>query len=299
VSVVRDPAGRTLVLRHGAYRAEVVTVGAGLRSLTYDGLDLVAGYPAGAMSPDYRGWTLMPWPNRVGGGRYDFGGATHQLAITEVARGNALHGLVGWVPWTVQRSDDARASLRYPLPPQDGYPFALDLAVDYELGEDGLHVTLAATNAGHAAAPYGGGHHPYLTLGRRVDDLVLTLPAAGWCPMDERGLPSPAQPVDETPYDFRTPRQVGDTVLDHPFGGLTGRVVSLLDPEAGREVRLTLGDGFGWLHVFSGDTHGDAARTALAVEPMTCPPDAFRSGIDLVVLDPGATHRASFTITGS
>ena len=297
---VRDPAGQTLLLSHDSYVAEVVTVGAGLRSLTHDGVDLVAGYPAGTICTDYRGWVMMPWPNRVGGGAYAFGGTTHQLPLTEVKHGNALHGLVGWVPWTVSSYDDGRASLYYELPPQTGYPFALDLAVTYELGADGLRVTLAARNVGAEAAPYGTGHHPYLTLGRPVDDLVLTVPATTYCAMDDRGLPSAARPVDGTAYDFRVPRPVGGLVLDHPFGGLTDTVVSVSDPGSGRGIRLALEEGFDWVHLFSCDPHVPA-RQALAIEPMTCPPDAFRSGVDLVVLEPGETHRAAFTlaVTGS
>ena len=50
--------------------------------------------------------------------------------------------------------------------------------------------------------------------------------------------------------------------------------------------------------MFTADSH-DAARQAVAIEPMTCPPDAFNTGTDLVVLEPGETHGAAFTITGS
>jgi aldose 1-epimerase len=297
---VRDPAGQTLLLSRDTYRAEVVTVGAGLRSLTHDGADLVAGYPAGTICTQYRGWVLMPWPNRVGDGAYEFAGASLQLPLSEVAGGNALHGLVGWVPWTVTSYDDSRATLRYEMPPQAGYPFSLDLAVTYELGAAGLRVTLAAHNVGDGPAPYGTGHHPYFTLGRTVDDLVLSLPATTYCPMDGRGLPGAAEPVAGTPYDFRAPRAVGDTVLDHPFGGLTDTVVSVTDPGSGRGIELTLGDGFDWVHLFSCDPH-DPPRQALAIEPMTCPPDAFRTGVDLLVLRPGETHRVSYTVaaTGS
>jgi aldose 1-epimerase len=297
---VRDPAGQTLLLSRDTYRAEVVTVGAGLRALTHDGADLVAGYPAGTICTQYRGWVLMPWPNRVGDGAYEFAGASLQLSLSEVASGNALHGLVGWVPWTVTSYDGSRATLRYEMPPQAGYPFSLDLAVTYELGAAGLRVTLGARNVGDGPAPYGTGHHPYFTLGRAVDDLVLSVPATTYCRMDGRGLPGAAEPVAGTPYDFRAPRAVGDTVLDHPFGGLTDTVVSVVDPESGRGIELTLGDGFDWVHLFSCDPH-DPPRQALAIEPMTCPPDAFRTGVDLLVLQPGETHRVSYTVaaTGS
>lgn len=294
-----DPAGETLSLSHGPFRADVVTVGAGLRSLTLDGHDLVAGYPPGTMCADYRGAVLMPWPNRVGDGAYEFGGVTHQLALTEPEHHNALHGLTSWVAWTVAEHGSDHAALTYALPPQPGYPFALELGAAYRLDDGGLRVTLTATNVGPDAAPYATGHHPYLTVGRRVDECVLTLPASTWCAMSERGLPSPATDVAGTAYDFREPRPIGDLVIDHPFSGLTEHpTVVLADPESGREVRLSAGDGFGWLHLYTGD-NSTGPRRSLAVEPTTGPPDAFRSGVDLLVLEPGATHAASFTITGS
>jgi aldose 1-epimerase len=296
---VRAAAGLPLPLSHGPYEAEIVTVGACLRTLTRDGLDLVAGSEPGAMCASYRGAVLMPWPNRVGDARYEFGGEIHQLAVSEPAKGNALHGLAHWVPWTVATHESDRAVLRYELAAQTGYPWPLDLEVDYRLGDEGLTVTLSATNVGTAPAPYATGLHPYLTVGRQVDECVLTLPAATWCPMDERGIPSPARPVDGTPYDFREPRAVGDLVLDHPYGGVAdGATAVLADPDTGREVHLTVHEDIDWLHVFTGDTIAGREREALAVEPTTGPPDAFRSGVDVTVLEPGATHTVSFTISG-
>jgi aldose 1-epimerase len=113
--------------------------------------------------------------------------------------------------------------------------------------------------------------------------------------MDDRGLPGDPRPVDGTAYDFREPRAVGDTVLDHPFTGLVDTVVSVTDPDSGQEVRMTLEEGFDWVHVFSCDPHSPPRR-ALAIEAMTCAPDAFRTGLGLVVLQPGETHRASYTV---
>ncbi|MEP6649408.1 MAG: galactose mutarotase, partial [Lapillicoccus sp.] len=107
-------------------------------------------------------------------------------------------------------------------------------------------------------------------------------------------------PVEGGPYDFRSPRLVGDTVFDHPFGGLPAddsATVTLRDPRSGRAASLTADAKYPWLQVFSGDTLGpDAARKSLAVEPMSCPPNAFRSGVDVVVLDPGESHSAGFRI---
>lgn len=297
---VRAVTGSPLLLSHGPYRAEITPIGACLRTLTYDGVDLVLGTPAGEPCADYRGAVLMPWPNRVADGRYEFGGRTHQLALTEPPRRNALHGLAHWVDWMVVEQTDDRVRLHHELVAQKGYPWPLDLEAEYRLGDDGLTTTLVATNVGSEAAPYGTGLHPYLTVGRRLDECVLTLPASTWCPMDDRGHPSAAQPVDGTPYDFREPRPIGDVVIDHPFGGVAaGATATLADPETGREVRVTVHDDIGWLHLFTSDPLPWGVRESLAVEPTTAPPDAFNSGVDLVVLQPGDTHRVSFTIAGA
>lgn len=297
---MRAAAGHPLLLAHGPYRAEIVTVGACLRTLTRDGLDLVAGTPTRGMCADYRGAVLMPWANRIGDGRYEFAGERHRLPLTEPERGNALHGLAHWVPWTVAEHTDARVVLRYELPAQVGYPWSLDLEASYALGDDGLTTTLSARNRALTTAPYAAGLHPYLTVGRPVDECVLTLPAETWCETSDRGLPAPARPVAGTPYDFREARSLRGVVLDHPFGGVrAGATAVLADPGSGRAVRLTVGEGLGWLQAFTGDPLPWGARESLAVEPTTAPPDAFRSGIDLVELGPGETHRVSCTITGS
>jgi len=297
--LVRPAAGLPLPLSHGPYEAEVVTVGACLRTLTRDGVDLVAGWPAGQMCASSRGAVLMPWANRVGDGRYELDGRVYQLALSEPAKGNAIHGLVHWVAWTVAEHGSDHATLRYELAPQTGYPWLLDLEVTYRLGDEGLTTTLSATNVGDAPAPYGAGLHPYLTVGRQVDECVLTLPAETWCAMDARGLPAPAVPVDGTHWDFRGGRAIGDLVMDHPFGGVAdGATATLADPDTGRSVSVTVHDGIRWLHAFTSDTVRGHEREALAVEPVTAPPDSFRTGVDLVLLAPGESHRASFTIAG-
>lgn len=297
---MRPAAGLPLSLAHGPYEAEIVTVGANLRTLTRDGVDLVAGSPAGAICESFRGAVMAPWANRVADGTYEFGGEQHELALSEPARGNALHGLVHWVGWSVAEHTADRAVLRHELVAQLGYPWPLDLEADYRLGDGGLTVTLRATNVGDAPAPYSTGMHPYVTVGRRVDDCVLTLPAETWCAMSDRGLPSEPQPVAGTPYDFREPRALGDLVLDHPFGGVRdGATATLADPESGRSVSVTVHRGLPWLHLFTSDPLPRGRREALALEPTTAPPDAFGSGIDLVVLEPGRTHEVSFTIHGS
>jgi aldose 1-epimerase len=296
-----SPSGIDVVLRSDPYEAHVVEVGAGLRTLTRDGLDVVDGYGPDEMCSAGRGQLLSPWPNRIEDGRYDVGGRSLQLPLSEAAARNAIHGLVRWTPWRLDGTAEASARWSHRLYPQPGYPFTLDLTVTYELSGNGLRLTVEAANVGGIPAPYGFGAHPYLTVGRSVDDCILEVPASRYCDVDDRGLPGEARPVEGTPYDFLSPRPVGATTLDHPFSGVEHAdgwgSASLTDPDTGRAARVSFDGALRWLQVYSADSHGPTARQYLAVEPMTCPPNAFRSGVDLVVLQPGDTHAARLAIS--
>lgn len=287
----------------GAYRAVITELGAGLRELSRDGEPAIAGYQPDELPPGAAGQLLAPWPNRVDGGRYTVNGETYQLDISEPAAGNAIHGLTRWAAWQPAGREAAAVRLALRLPGRQGYPFSLELTADYRLTEaDGLTVTVTARNTGSRPAPYGLGAHPYLTTGAaRVDECELTLPAARWLPADDRGIPSgPPRDVAGTPLDFRAARVIGDTRIDHAFTGLTrsadGRAWARISG-GGRQVALWAGEGCDWLQAFTGDAlDGEHRRRALAIEPMTCPPNAFASGTDLLMLPTGGSVTRSWGI---
>ena len=288
--------GKQYEIAAGDYRATATELGAGLRELLFRDQPVITGYPADQLPPGTAGQLLAPWPNRIDGGRYVFDGAEFQLALTEPARTNAIHGLTRWTAWTVVRHDADVVLLRSSPHGQQGYPFCVEIDAEYRLDpEAGLHATITARNRGNCAAPYGTGSHPYLTVRTpSVDECELTLPATRWLPMDDRGIPSgPPTTVEGTPYDFRQPRVIGATRLDHALTGLHpddgGRAWAHLATD-GTRVGLWAGPGYRWLQVFTGDVLGlERRRKAVAVEPMTCPPNAFATGDDLLVLQPDET----------
>ena len=107
------------------------------------------------------------------------------------------------------------------------------------------------------------------------------------------GYPRDDLPRRGRASDFRQPRPIGATRLDHALTGLArdgdGRAWTYL-AAGGTRVGLWAGQGYRWLQVFTGDPLGpDRRRKAVAVEPMTCPPNAFVTGDDLLVLQPGDT----------
>jgi aldose 1-epimerase len=295
------PTGAQIELRRDGQRAVVTEVGAGLRSWQVDGEELLDTFAAGAPADSYRGKVLAPWPNRIRDGRYAFGGTEHRTPLTEPARGAALHGLVLDAPFAVSDRTAGAVTLCHVLPPRPGYPFRLRLEVRYALGPDGLAATVRATNASPWPAPFGAGLHPYLRArGGRADDCLLEIPASTRVPVDERMLPTgPPALVAGTTHDYTRARPVGHTRLDACFGGLhrdgDGRARVRLAPPAGPAVTVWMDAAFRFVHVYTADAVDDPARAraGIAIEPVTCAPDAFNSGAGLEVLEPGATFTAA------
>ena len=296
------PSGEQIEIIAGDQHAVVVEVGGGLRAYSAGGRELIDGYGANEMSSSGRGQLLIPWPNRLQDGSYEFDGRRHQLPLNEPDRRNAIHGLVRWVAWTVSAREPNRVVMDYVLHPQPGYPFSLRLNIEYALLDGGLRVRTTATNVGVDACPYGSGAHPYLTLGTAtVDRLILHAPARTVLRSDGRGLPISTEVVEDTKYDFRQPRPIGSTMLDHAFTDLERdsdglACVTLRDPDHGTEVSLWVDESYPYLMLFTGDALPDVRRRSLAVEPMTCPPNAFRTGDALIRLEPGSSFTSSWGI---
>jgi aldose 1-epimerase len=301
------PSGRQHRITYGDHAAVVTQAGATLRACTLAGRPVLDGFEVDERAADGRGQVLTPWPNRLAEGRYTFDGRTCQAPINEPGKGNAIHGLVRWVDWTEVSSAADAVTLACAVRPQPAYEWQVDLRVEYRLDAGGLTVSTTATNAGTGPAPFGIGFHPYLTLGRPVDDLSLRVPAG--VTLAPAGDPSEApvrSAVAGGPFDLRTARTVGGAHLDTAYGDLErdddGRAVAVLaDPEAGTQVRLWVDSSFRYLMVYTGDDVGTPARRrqAVAVEPMTCPPHAFRSGVDVVTLDPGESWSGTWGLAAA
>ena len=298
------PSGRQISLGFDDQELTIVEVGGGIRSYTIGGLPVIDGYAEDAMCSGGRGQILAPWPNRIDGGRYKWRGANMQLALTEPARANANHGLVRWANWTLERVDDARATATLTLHPQPGYPFTLSLLVEYTLDAGGVTVTTTASNIGADTAPLGIGFHPYLVAGTaRIDYARITLAAAEVLEADERGIPTGARTV---PHDARLALEgttVGARVFDHCYTGLPrddhGVARATVESED-RRVTLWMDDAFDFAMVFTGDTLPQGQRRrSIAIEPMTCAPNAFNSGEGLITLEPGATHTSRWGLSAA
>ncbi len=289
------PSGEQIEISHGEQRATIVEVGGGIREYVHGERDVLQPYDREAICDGAHGAPLIPWPNRLADGRYSFDGHTQQLPLTEPDKDNAIHGLLLWRNWTVLERTPARVLVGTRLHPCQGWPFTLDVSITYLLGDDGLTVETRARNIGASACPFASGQHPYLSPGpgAKVDACTLSLAAGERIVTDaERQLPVGREAVEGTEQDFATERPIGASVIDGAFTALRrdpdGRAWARMGCPDGRTVELWADASYPVLQVYTADTLApERRRTALAVEPMTAPPNALQTGESLIRLEPG------------
>ncbi|OLF09301.1 aldose epimerase [Actinophytocola xinjiangensis] len=289
------PTGRQLEIGHGDARATVTTVGASLRAFEVAGQPYVETYGAQDSPPLGAGAVLVPWPNRVRGGTWPHAGVTQQLEVTEPARGNAIHGLTRREEWTVVEHTASALTLEVRVDGRQGWPFGFATGITYAVDQAGLTVTHTVHNLSDDDMPFGVGAHPYpRPAGTDVDDCVLTLAASTVLPVDEETLVPVGKPtsVEGTDLDFRAGRPLRTADLDTAFGGCLPGADGLVHHTVthdGGGVEVWADPVFAWVQVFTPTGFPGSVGRAIAIEPMTCPPDALNSGTDLIVLPAGGT----------
>jgi aldose 1-epimerase len=297
------PTGEQVEIASGGARAVVTGLGAALRSFEVAGVPFAETYGADEQPPMGAGAVLVPWPNRVGGASWSHAGMRQELEVTEPARGNAIHGLVRREAWTVVERDGASATLAVEVGEVQGWPLPFRTTIRYALDDTGLTVTHTVHNTGNEDMPFGVGAHPYPRPGNvDVDDCELTIAAGTVLPVDLDTMVPNGKPqsVEGTDLDFRVGRPLRDVALDTAFG----------DCEPGEDglIRhsVTHADGgvvlwaeacFGWVQVFTPPEFPGKGARAVAIEPMTCPPDALNSGTDLLTVAPGETWTGRWGIS--
>ncbi|HJQ42223.1 MAG TPA: aldose 1-epimerase family protein [Jatrophihabitantaceae bacterium] len=291
--------GRQFQLVAGNAEATVVEVGAGLRRYTVKGRDITVPYGEDEVPPKGCGAVLVPWPNRIRGGRYVFDGVEQQLALTEPVKGNASHGLGRWARWVPVRQEISSVTLGLDVVPQPGWPFELHVEVTYTLDPKGnLTVAASATNTGARRLPFGAGFHPYLDVGgNAMSRVAVKLAATHRLVTDEAAIPIGRQAVSGTRYDLHRGHKLGDLRLDDAFTGFAGvDGHSWIEVTSGRQhTKLWVDAAFGYVQVFTADLL-TGGRGGVAIEPMTCPANAFNTGESLVILEPGGTWYGSWGI---
>jgi len=291
--------GQRITVRSGGTELVVGTVAAVIASLTVDGVHLTEPIAEGDAPVMCNGIHLSPWPNRVRDAVWSYQGAEQKLDITEPERHTALHGLLQFTDFDVVEQTDDSVTLGAFIPPQHGWPFALDIEVEYRAVADGVRVTHRATNRSAVAAPYATGSHPYLRIGDGgVEELTVTVSSARYIAVDERLNPIETRSVEGTRFDLRAGVPFRELDLDTAYADVElvdGASAWLTAPD-GSTLALLQDADWSYSQVFTTDlfNQGGGRRAAVAVEPMTAPPDALNSGEGLIWIEPGATWSGSW-----
>ncbi len=302
--------GDQYTISHGRYRAVITEVGATLRILTCDGVDVTVPLGADDIVSCCHGQLLIPFPNRIAHGTYTFDGTTYQLPINEPARDNAIHGFAKEQYWTLVRLTESDVTLAWRMPPVAYYPFDIYVTATYTLDDDGLHVRVRAHNLGATAAPWALAMHPWIAngfdgYGDEIDAdnarCTLEIPADTHVCVDDNLIPTGTEPVDGTKFDFRTPRalteQPYDDALTDVHHDASGNTTAVLTRPDGMRVRVG-GDGtITSFQVCTGTGFPPEQHPAgVAVEPQTAYANAFATGVDLIRLEPGSTSETHMFI---
>ena len=297
------PSGEQIAIAHGDQRAVVTEVGATLRTFVKGGVSVVEGFAAEDLPDGAHGQILYPWPNRLSPESWSFSDREARPSVDDPSTSTAIHGLVRWRPFRIDMVNQNRCVLSLELNPTPAYPFASEIEVAYHLGSLGLTVTTTITNRDEVPIPVGVGFHPYLAvLSDTIEGAELEVPARAYVAVNERLLPTgEILPVSGHAVDFSTSKSLSGHELNLAYTELirddTGLATVRLRDRDGGLVELQVDRTFAYLQVYTGDHLARGRRrTSVAVEPMTCPPEALRSGKDLIVLEPGQRWAGSWRL---
>lgn len=284
------------VIQGGSYEATVDTDGATLRTLTHLGRSLLD-----ANAP-YAGAVLAPWPNRLAAGAYRWRDQTHHAPINEPEFGHAIHGFVAAHRWSLRHYGRESISLACHIGRDLGFDFDVSLGIRYSVAHEGLTCSIVAVNIGEESAPFGCGFHPYVRPGDSpVEDWLVTVDASHHLAIDElTKIPVGMVGTAASPFDFLQPKRIGMDPFSRAFrlnrADGSHPVVSIADPSGGT-VHLYVDAALPWVQVYRPDPALDIR--AVAVEPMTCRPNAFNSAPEEVRLDVGNATKATWRLAFS
>ena len=279
----------------------VSPVGASLLELTLSGNKVIEQAAAGRLEL-YAGVVMAPWSGRIADGKWiDADGAERSLAINEPARNNALHGFVYDKSFVVKKSTASSVELVIDIAATDGYPYALRLAVSYELEDGELYASFAVKNLSDTRAPFSIGFHPYFSSAWADAPLQLQVSAESVLKLNENLIATGKAMVSDAGKDFRSGKNLAEVKLDDDFTDLDfvhGIATTKLLTASGSALEVWQEDVFKHTVIYTPEQFPTAAGSiqAIAIEPSSSEVNAFNTKQDLLVLAPGETRSGSWGI---
>ncbi|RMB57113.1 aldose 1-epimerase [Dokdonia sinensis] len=249
--------------------------------------------------PYFSGSHLFPFPNRIDGGRYSFNGDKLKLNCNETSNYNALHGLIFNKPFELQKTETdsafAKAEFSYSTNTRHpGFPFLYTIAITYTIFKNKLLVETRVRNNDDKKFLFGLGSHPYINTGTSINKLLVQHPGTSSLELNNRMIPTGNTTPD---LRFLKAYTLGTTTLDHCFVLSPNHkmaVTRIIDPIKNLNIEIRQENSEGRYNFLQLYTSPD--RNSIAVEPMTCAPDAFNNDKGILFLEPEDTYTSYFEI---
>jgi aldose 1-epimerase len=247
----------------------------------------------------FKGSKLFPFPNRINKGEYSFNGVKYQLKKNASLEGHALHGLVYKSKFEINSfhssGSEAVLSLMYRYSGEEpGYPFLFELNLEFILSSEGFACHTFIKNSDNEPIPVGDGWHPYFKTGSFMNNVYLKIPSNEIIALDQYMIPTGEINFSET---YLTSQPVGGTAFDtcYKYPETEGKVfVDIYDPSSNLKFSIwqeTGKDKYNYVQIYI-----PPSRNSIAVEPMSCIPDAFNNKSGLIILAPGKQLKLSFGV---
>ncbi|MCG8697501.1 MAG: hypothetical protein MI922_05565 [Bacteroidales bacterium] len=249
----------------------------------------------------FKGSNLFPFPNRINEGKYEFEGTNQQLNINSPTEKHAIHGLVYNKPFEIVKegSDDQHAYLKLEYAYDgslQGFPYTYALTIEYILHEKtGFTCISTVKNTGKGVLPCGSGWHPYFMAGETINDVSLEFPCKYFYPVDDVMIPT-GEKQDYS--EFNSLKPIGDTQFDSCFElkqESSKAEIKIKNDKEGFDYTVwsDLGEEkYNFLQIYT-----PPPRKTIALEPMTCAPDALNNKFGLLEVQPGDSKSFSWGVT--
>lgn len=249
----------------------------------------------------FEGAKLFPFPNRINNGKYTWADKKYQLPINFPSQNHAIHGLVQEKQFRIVDKKTAKdeATVWVELNSDGnipGYPFKYKLNIIFSLSRfDGIICQTIAKNTDKVNIPIGDGWHPYFQTGTKINNLYLKLPADKVVKQNKKMIPT----GKTVSFDkFTRLAKIGNHTFDTCYKikqSDKNRVnIELYDPKQNLKLIVWQETGKNKYNYFQ--VYTPPLRNCIALEPMTCTPDAFNNKRGLVILKPKEKYSASFGV---
>ncbi|MEE8737587.1 MAG: aldose 1-epimerase family protein [Bifidobacterium sp.] len=299
--------GNQYCIHAGELSAVICQLGAKIRRFDHSGKPVLCPFGQDDLTPTCNGYILAPWPNRMENGEYDFGGSHYRVPVNEQTpkpRNNANHGFAYQYFWGLECLTETSVTQSLRFPNLDGYPFDVSLKATYAIDERGLSATVTATNNDSRTAPWALGFHPWLANGGNGETAAerdadsqrcrLRIDADTHVTVNDSLIPVGTEPVTGV-YDLRDSPTLEGRTFDDAWvdvaRGKDGTTAAVFTRPDGVEVSIIADRTVNaWQCYTATGAPIDEHPAGIAVEPMTAPANAFRTGAHLVSIPAGDSY---------